>query len=72
MNALISFLSNPILWKAVLAYWLFNAAVAALPQPNGGKFYQFVYRFLHILAGNIDRAAQKLNIPGIGPQDPHA
>jgi len=64
MDSLMTFLSNSVLWKAVVAYWLFNAAVTALPQPNGGKVYQFVYRFLHTLAGNLDRAAQKLNVPG--------
>jgi len=61
-----AFLSNAVLWKAIVAYWLFNAAVTALPQPNGGKAYQFIYRFMHTLAGNLDRAAQKLNVPGTG------
>lgn len=64
LNEVFSFLSNPLLWKVVLAYWLFNSLVDALPLPNGSEFYRFVYRFLHGVAGNLNRAAQKLNVPG--------
>ncbi len=73
MQSLVDFLANPLLWKIVLAYWLFNALVSSMPNPNGGKLYQFVYRFMHTLAGNVDRAAQKFALPGVsGPVDPKA
>jgi hypothetical protein len=64
VQSLVSFLSNPIVWKLVVAYWLFSAAVDSLPQPNGNKFYQWLYAFLHSLAGNVKRAAQTFNVPG--------
>jgi hypothetical protein len=69
-QSLVEFISNPILWKVIVAYWIFNAAVTSLPQPNGNKLYQFVYRFCHALAGNIDRAAQKFSVPGAQPNSP--
>lgn len=64
MNSLAEFLANPLLWKIIAAYWIFNAVASSLPLPNGNKLYQFVYKFIHSLAGNLDRAAQKFNVPG--------
>lgn len=72
MNSITEFLGNPLLWKIIAAYWLFNALASSLPAPNGGKFYQFVFRFVHTLAGNMDRAAARFNVPGVGPIDPKA
>ena len=67
MQSLVSFLSNPVVWKLVVAYWLFSAAVDSLPQPNGNKFYQWLYGFLHATAGNVKRAAESFNVPGAQP-----
>lgn len=66
MNSIAEFLANPLLWKVIAGYWLFNALVTALPQADAqsNKAYQFVYRFMHTLAGNVDRAAQKFSVPG--------
>ena len=75
MTSITGFLSNPLLWKIIAAYWLFNALASSLPAPNGNKFYQFFYRFVHTLAGNVDRAAKSFNVPGLapaGPVDPKA
>lgn len=35
--------------------WVFGAAIQALPHPDesSGKFYRFMYQFLHLLAANI-------------------
>lgn len=67
LQSLTQFLANPLLWKIVAAYWVFNSLVTALPEPGQGKLYQFVYRFLHTLAGNLDRAAKKFDVPGAQP-----
>jgi hypothetical protein len=64
MDSIVSFLSNPLLWKVIVGYWLFSSLVTALPKPNGNKLYQFIYAFLHGVAGNIDRAAQAFKVPG--------
>jgi len=59
-------ISNPLLWKVLFAYWVFSAAVGALPTPEekGNKLYQFFFRFAHTLAGNLNRAAIALKVPG--------
>lgn len=66
MNDVLGFISNPVVWKAILAYWLFSSAVGALPTPEQGdsKLYQFAFRFAHGLAGNLNRAAVALKVPG--------
>lgn len=64
ITTLTQFLANPVVWKVVVGYWIFNAATTALPLPNGNKFYQFVYAFFHTLAGNLDKAAKSFNLPG--------
>jgi hypothetical protein len=64
MSGLADFFSNPLLWKIVVGYWIFNAAASSLPEPNGNKLYQFAYRFIHTLAGNVDKAAAKFQLPG--------
>ena len=45
-------------WAAVVAYWIFSAAVSAMPEPaaNGSPAYLCFYRFLHSIAGNITTA----------------
>lgn len=62
----LGFLNNPVLWKAMLGYWLFSAFVGALPMPdsNSGKLYKFCFAFMHTLSGNLNRAAVALRAPG--------
>ena len=40
------------------AYWIFSAAVSALPDPGpgGNPGYLWLYRFLHTIAGNLTTA----------------
>ena len=40
-----------------LGLWVFSAAVCAMSAPDGksGKAYQWLYRFSHLLAANLDR-----------------
>lgn len=66
MDAVKSLLANPLLWKILLAYWAFSAAVDALPAPKEASsgFYQFTFTFAHSLAGNVKRAATTFNLPG--------
>lgn len=40
------------------AWWIFSAAVSALPMPeqNDPKWYKFLFAFAHSLAGSLARA----------------
>jgi len=60
------FLTHHQFWAAVAGYWIFSAAIGAMPEPggNGGAGYVWVYRFLHTLAGNITTAFAS-RIPGL-------
>jgi hypothetical protein len=44
--------------RGVMTLWVFSAAVGAMGQPDGksGRGYEWLYRFLHLLAANLDRA----------------
>jgi hypothetical protein len=74
MAEITSLLANPLVWKVLGAYWVFSAAVGALPTPDKGSspFYIWVFRFSHGLSGNLNRAAIALKVPGAdssgGPQ----
>lgn len=70
-NSLAELLANPLVWKVVVAYWIFSAAVGALdtPDASSGKAYKFAFRFLHALAGNVNRAALKFGVPGAKDAD---
>ena len=51
---------------AVVAYWIFSAAVSSLPEPapNGSGRYLWFFRFCHTIAGNITTAFAG-RIPGV-------
>jgi len=69
MNSLSELLASRIFWEVIAGYWIFTAAVGALPTPmvGGPQLYMFVFRFGHILAGNMNRAAVALKVPGAQP-----
>lgn len=69
MTELTSLLSNPLVWKVLLSFWVFSAAVGAMPTPKKGSspFYVWAFRFLHGLSGNLNRAAVALKVPGADP-----
>lgn len=52
--------SHPYL--VIGAYYIYSAAVSALPMPSetDGKFYQWLFAFLHALAGSLSRGAMAL------------
>jgi hypothetical protein len=52
-------------WVAVVLYWIFSAAVSAMPDPPAGgtPIYAWLFRFLHTVAGNISTAFGN-KIPG--------
>jgi len=60
---MIEFLQAHPFWSAVVAYWIYNAIVDSLPDPNGSKLYRFIYAFLHKIAGNLSVAFSS-KIPG--------
>jgi hypothetical protein len=47
-----------LFWRGVVTLWVFSAAVGAMGQPDGksSQEYEWLYRFLHLLAANLDRA----------------
>jgi len=53
-------------WAAVAIYWIFSAAVSAMPEPgtNGSPGYLWLYRFVHTIAGNLTTAFGN-RIPGL-------
>ena len=60
-----SIITDPNFWFLVGAYWIFNAAVGAMPEPDekSGNGYRFFYKFAHTLAGNVTMAFAN-KIPG--------
>jgi len=66
MTSLSDLLANRIFWEVIAGYWVFSAAVGALPTPpqGGSLLYMFIFRFAHILSGNVNRAAVALKVPG--------
>jgi hypothetical protein len=64
-QSLMDLLSNPLVWKVLISYWIFSAAVGALPTPEetDNKLYVFMFRFAHGVSGNLNRAAVALHVP---------
>jgi hypothetical protein len=57
-------ITDPNFWFLVGVYWIFNAAVGAMPEPlPNSRGYEFLYKFLHTLAGNVQKAFA-MKIPG--------
>ena len=44
--------------RGVATLWIFSAAVSAMSPPDSksSQSYQWLYRFSHLLAANLDRA----------------
>ena len=63
---MIQFILQHQFWAAVVVYWIFSAAVSALPEPSGNARpgYLWVYRFSHTIAGNLSTAFGG-RIPGL-------
>ena len=69
MREFVELLTHPavkLVLKALLAYYLFNAAVDRLPDPDkvGNPFAKWATGTLHTFAGNLKRAAKTLKVPG--------
>ncbi len=54
-----------LFWKGILCLWIFSAAVSALSPPGetSGPAYQWLYRFSHLLAANLDRVGWMVSKP---------
>lgn len=65
---MMNFLLQHQFWVAVGLYWIFSAAISAMPEPapNGSVGYAWLYKFLHTTAGNLTTAFGN-KIPGIRP-----
>jgi hypothetical protein len=66
MGSILELLANPKVLELLFGYWVFSAAVGALPTPTekSPAVYVFVFRFGHSLSGNLSRAAVALKVPG--------
>lgn len=44
--------------RGIMALWVFSAAVGGMnvPDARSSPTYQWLYRFMHLLAANLDRA----------------
>jgi hypothetical protein len=72
--ALVELLTNPLVLKALLGYWVYSAFVGAwispeefskvIKGPGWQLLYRIVFAFLHGLSGNLNRAAIALKVPG--------
>lgn len=53
-----AFIQQHLFWTGVIGYWLFSAIVGAAPEPDSssGKGYVFLYRFIHLIGGNLKNA----------------
>lgn len=81
LSSLVGVLSNPLVLKALFAYWLYSAFVGALPSPEVLSqhvkswgwmlLYRTVFGFLHGLSGNLSRAAVALRVPGAQQEQPN-
>jgi hypothetical protein len=67
-KAMIQFLIQHQFWVAVGLYWIFSAAISAMPEPKANDVagYLWLYRFLHTTAGNLTTAFGG-KIPGLRP-----
>jgi hypothetical protein len=77
-KSMFEFILQHQFWAAVGAYWVFSAAVSALPEPwpyrdrasrpspDGSTFYVWLYQFVHTVAGNITTVFGG-KIPGLKP-----
>lgn len=57
-----SFFSSNTLYT-LIAYWIFNAAVQALPKPgeNASPYYVFLFNFAHLLSANVGLLGARKN-----------
>lgn len=79
IQAIANLLKDPMAIKVIIAvivtmllYFAFNAAVGAMEMPDkdSTRRYRFWFRFFNRLAGNLDRAAKALHVPGADDQQP--
>lgn len=40
--------------RVFMLYYVFNCAVQSMPDPNGSKSYRWLFKFLHLVAGNTN------------------
>jgi hypothetical protein len=58
MHAIIAFLQAHPTTSTLVAYYIASAFIGALPAPQAtsGMFYNWFYKFLNTLGGNLSRA----------------
>jgi hypothetical protein len=58
MQALINLISAHETISALVAFYIVSAAIGAMPSPGptDGRGYQFLFKFLNTIGGNLSRA----------------
>ena len=58
--------------RGLATLWVFSAAVSALSAPDckSSPLYQWLYRFMHLLAANLDRAGLLNLTSAVIPNEP--
>jgi hypothetical protein len=61
MNGLTRFVQEHSIWDTIVIYWIFSAAVNAMPEPDdaSSSFYRWIYLFLTAIAGHIHDAMNR-------------
>ena len=54
---LLNFSDSRSFYGGLATLWIFSAAVSAMARPStrDNNFYQWLYRFTHLLAANLDK-----------------
>lgn len=58
MDSIMKFLGQHSIWDTIVLFWIFSAAVNALPLPTDASsgWYRWVYTFLTTLLGHLSDA----------------
>jgi hypothetical protein len=63
--ALREFVADHTIWDTIVIFWIFSAAVNALPEPTetSSGFYHWIYVFLTVLLGHVSDAVNRRRSP---------
>ena len=69
MTSIAQFIAAHLFWTGVIAFWVFSAAVSAMPQPasSSSNFYNWLFGFLTLVRADFAGAFGS-KIPGTAPQ----
>jgi hypothetical protein len=67
MNSIIQLVMQHQVVAGATGLWVFSALVGTMPDPTvtSGTAYIWLYRFLHTLSANLDKAAKAIPTKGV-------